>query len=773
MSKRDLFTGSRRGSFFHSGTVRILSIFLLTICLVAQAAMSLPGDCPEVHADSPVFSVTYPITHHHSGNEDNGGGCYSISHSGTRDIEVPCGGTLYYWGDEWGTSECDRCGASYFGDCSGQGCPHSETRSESYTYYSLGCGRSNGQVVGYVTYTKDTNDWVKEVTATVSYQNYGMGVASDPCYMNGQRNSDGVFTITENGNYTLSLIVDGNSSVTPCTITVNNVDHYGPSVLNYHLDPSDWTTDDVTVTLDEIADLQPDHSIGCGLCDDPISYDGGETWTSDTSHTYTDNGTYSILLKDNLDNITDYPVTIGNIDREAPRIIKFEYDHTKNIRSLIIEVECDDVLSDGRDGVGLDDLPYSYDGGVTWTDETTLELDINKTVEFRVRDKLGNMAELDEEITNIDCYPPTVTHRISPSYWTNRDVTVTFNIADINADGSDGIGLPELYISYDGGSTWTDKTEVTRSFNGNITLSTRDLHDNTVIYSMNVTNIDKVDPSVSINVDMADDHESALLIAEASDDASGIDEGSYVWWGPCDGDGSEMEVNRNGTYHVKVTDNAGNESEASVEITDMDEVPDIIIKPTPTPTPVLNILPNVRRVKSSSSNADTAVEETVKEEVKVIPSYEMSDAEEEITQPKDNLRRSLWDRFTDWWNSLPLWLKIALIILMFILLLGFILLFILWYRSVGIYSSTGEKISGRSDEERYTFMGYKLIHSDNGHYSITVPEYIWNRAVTTSFKFTFNPLFAHIHKDEEVCISFPEDVVKTEQIDRRIYVLVR
>ena len=772
MSKRDLLTGSRGGSFFHSGIIKILSIFLLTVCLLAQTAISLPGDFPEVHADSPVFSVTYPITHRHTGSEGSGGGCYSVSHSGTRDIEVPCGGTLYYWGDEWGTSECDRCGASYFGDCSGQGCPHSETRSESYTYYSLGCGRSSGQVVGYVTYTKDTDDWVKEVTATVSYENHGMGVASDPYYMNGQRNSDGVFTITENGNYTLSLVVDGNSSVTPCTITVNNVDHYGPSVIDYHLDPSDWTTEDVTVTLDEIADLQPNGTEGCGLCDDPISYDGGETWTSDTSHTYQDNGTYSILLKDNLDNITDYPVTIGNIDREPPRILKFEYDHTKNIRSLVIEVECDDVLSDGRNGVGLDDLPYSYDGGVTWTDETILELFENQTVEFRVRDKLGNTAELDEEITNIDCYPPTVTYTLNPSVWTNRDVTVTFHVADINADGTDGIGLPELYISYDGRKTWTDKTQVTRSLNGNITLSTRDLHDNMIVYSMDVTNIDKVDPSVSINIDMAEDHKYAVLTAEASDDASGIDEGSYVWWGPDGGEGKEIEVNRNGTYHVRVKDIAGNEAEASIEITDIDEIPDYVLEPTP--AAVFNIFPNIHRVKSSSSNEAVVEEETLEEEVEIIPTPELAEADENIVQPSDNdLHRSLWDRFADWWNSLPLWLKIALTVLMIILLLGLILLFILWYRSVGIYSSTGERISVGPDEERYTFMGYKLIHTDDGHYTVTVPESIWNRAVTTSFKFTFNPLFAHIHKGEEVCISFPEDVVKTEHIERRIYVLVR
>ena len=127
----------------------------------------------------------------------------------------------------------------------------------------------------------------------------------------------------------------------------------------------------------------------------------------------------------------------------------------------------------------------------------------------------------------------------------------------------------------------------------------------------------------------------------------------------------------------------------------------------------------------------------------------------------------------EWWDNLATWQKILFILLILMLLFGLFLLFMLWYRSVGIHNSTGEKASDDSDEEKYVLMAYKLIHTSGGHFTVEVPESVWNRSATTAFKFTFNPLFVFFHKDEEVCIYFPEDVVKTEQIIDKIYVLVR
>ncbi len=778
MSNKDICSKSRRGLIFLRKKLRILNM-ILTISILAVTVLCMPGSYLTVHADSGPISVTCPVYHHHSGDSENGGGCYSNYQSYTRTIEIPCGGTLYYWGDAWGTSECDRCGASYFGNRGGESCPHSEYGEETVYYYELGCGHSQNEVVGYVTYTRDTTDWTKQVTATISYRNLGMSVASNPYSMNGTRNSSGVFTITENGNYRFTLIADSNSSVTSHTMNIRNIDHTGPTVVGYSLDPSDWTTGDVTVTLDNVTDLQPDGSEGCGLCEEPYSFDGGQTWTTVTSHTYSSNGTHSILIKDALGNITDYPLTVGNIDREPPRIVRFDYDHTPNVRTVEIEVECDDVLEDGRNGAGLDDLPYSYDGGVTWTDETTLEIDSNQVIEFRVRDKLGNTASFDETIGNIDNYAPTVTYVIRPDRWTNQDVDVIFSVTDINGDGSEGIGLPENFISYDGGRSWTSNTTVHRKSNGVITLSVRDLNDNSAPFTMTVSNIDKNPPSINITCNMADDNESAVLYADIYDGESGVDEGSIEWSGPSGGGGTTLEISENGTYTVRCRDIAGNESYASIEVSDIDDGDDdddvTRIKPTPAPTP--KIVPNIRPLRPSSAgdtSGDAQVPDIIEEEEDVIiPESKTDPKPVKLKRINDNKNKSLRDRFMEWWDNLATWQKILFILLILLLLFGLFLLFMLWYRSVGIHNSTGEKASDDSDEEKYILMAYKLIHTSDGHFTVEVPESVWNRSATTAFKFTFNPLFVFFHRDEEICISFPEDVVRTEHIDCKIYILVR
>ena len=776
MSNKDIYSKSRRGLVFFTLPIRKIALFLLDLLILSSCMFSLPWNALPVHADSGPVTVSYPVYHHHSGNSDSGGGCYSRTSSYTRQIEIPCGGTLYYWGDDWGTSECDRCGASYFGNRGGESCPHSEYGEETVYYYELGCGHSQNEVVGYVTYTRDTTDWTKQVTATVSYRNLGMSVASNPYSMNGTRNSDGVFTITENGNYRFTLIADSNSSVTAHTMNIRNIDHYGPAVLSYSTDPSDWTTEDVTVTLDSVADLQPDGTEGCGLCAAPYSFDGGQTWTDSPVFTYSGNGAHSVLLKDNLDNITDYSLTIGNIDREAPRILKFDYDHTPNIRSLTIEVACDDVMSDGRNGVGLDDLAYSYDGGQTWTDETTHTIDSNSLIEFRVRDKLGNTASLDESITNIDDCAPTVTYVIRPDYWTNTDVDVLLTVRDLNADGSEGIGLPENFISYDGCRSWTDKTTVVRKNNGTIALTVRDLHDNTASHSVIVNNIDKNPPSIDITCNMSDDKESAILYADVYDGESGIAEGSVEWSGPAGGGGTTLEIYENGTYTVRCMDIAGNESSASIEVSDIDtdNGDDPYITPTPTPTP--SVTPDVRPLKPSNDNnpGDEGPEpDIVEEEEVIIPVSDSDPRPEEIKKIDNNKKLSLFDLLKDRWRSLSAWLKAVLILLLLLLLAGLILLLFFWYRSIGIHNSTGEQSIGGPDEEKYILMGYKFIHHKDGHFAADVPVSVWDRCTTTNFKFTFNPLFVFIHRDEEICISFPEDVVFTEKVARRIYILVR
>ncbi len=782
MSNQDICYESRRGLFFILKSHRIHTAAMI-ICMMLTALLSPFIHKIGAHAESgsPII-VTYDVTHKHTGSSDSGGGCYTVRKSGTRTYEEPCGGTLYYWGDEWGTSSCTRCAASYHGNRSGEPCPHSETKTESYTYYERGCGKNNNTIVGEVTYTRNTDEWTREVLASITYESYGMIVASsEPYIMNGSRYDNNEFQITENGDYTFSLKADSNSVVPSHTMNITNIDHYAPTVISHSLYPSEWTKEEVTVYIDDPIDLQPDGSTGCGLSDKPYSFDNGDTWTDDGSFTYSENGTYSVLVRDKLDNIDSYDFTIDNIDREAPRILSCEYDHSPNSKDIIIYLSCDDIRSDGRPGVGLDDSPYSYDGGEMWTYENNLCVRSNQVVHILVRDKLGNIASLDESVTNIDDHPPKVTHSISPSKWTNGKVRVTFSAIDLNPDQSEGSGLPEDCFSYDGGDTWTDNNVITMHKNGSIQVQVRDKNDNIAFYTMHVTNIDLHRPSVNASYSLSSGGESAILVSSASDSESGIDAGSYRWSGPENGDGSSLTVTSNGTYTVKVRDLAGNESSASVTVDEIgdgggdDEGGKKKPKVTP-PGPVRPTKPKLPRLTPDDPGSEPEAEAppVIAEEVtEILPDIEAAAPDEELKTLDDTKpRKGLFDRISDWWNSLKTWQKILFTILLILLFLGLILLFLFLYRSVAIYNDLGDE-SESSGLRRYRLLGYGLIHTEDGNHTLTIPESLWDKAQTTRFMFRFNFLFALIRKDEPVYFRFPEEIVKDGAIAHKVDILVR
>ena len=149
---------------------------------------------------------------------------------------------------------------------------------------------------GYVTYTVDTTEWVKEVHVDISIENIGMTISQTPYRENGSNSDTGSFTVTENGTYTYGINADANSGTGAAnfTVTITNIDHTAPIIPNYDLQPTDWVKEGVLLTLEPAVDYQPDMSMGCGLPDNYISYDNGQTWSAELTHFYEDNGDYEI-----------------------------------------------------------------------------------------------------------------------------------------------------------------------------------------------------------------------------------------------------------------------------------------------------------------------------------------------------------------------------------------------------------------------------------------------------------------------------------------------
>lgn len=721
---------------------------ILVFLMVTKVnATALNNNVVPIKADA--IKITNTIYHVHTGGS-GGGGCYTILQQGTKTVEIPCGGKLHYWssGD---VSQCQNCGASYFGNRGGEDCPHSTTREESYSYYTLGCNKNKDTVVGYVTYTIDTDKWANSVAVSIDIENIDMKLSENPYLKNGEAFENNTFTINENGTYTFGIQADENAGTVAASFTVNikNIDNTSPNIKNYSITPKEWVKDGVNFNIDEVQDLQPDGSEGCGLHEKPYSYDNGESWETVPNHFYTQNGEYEVLVRDKLENVGKLPIKIENIDNEAPNIELFDYDGRKNIKSTELKVKCNDILSDGRVGCGLHEKPYSYDGGKTWTDNDTYPINNNCNIEFIVRDMLDNRCQKIVNITNLDNYMPTVSHILYPDFWTNGNVKVIFLVNDKNTDGTDGIGLENSCFSYDSGNMWTDENEIVAEDNCTVKVAVRDKNQNINFYSLDVINIDREAPTISVKKTLMENKKGAYLDAIGSDSKSGINDSSYVW---SNGEtGNKIFVTKNGLYTVSVKDKAGNSSSAYINVEGINE----------------NIVRKIIDVVTIDD--DKAVQK--EEKTKLLPNIEAKkpNADKklsvEIRKKDNNFFENVWEWLKNWWDKLTDTQKFIIGVIAISLISGICLLLYCLIRCAKVYYDKGD--------EEYVYLGKEFILFKEGQYKLDLSINKWDKATTTSFKFKLTYIFVLLHRKADVYIYFPNGKYCCKPIARYIFAEVR
>lgn len=157
-----------------------------------------------------------------------------------------------------------------------------------------------------------------------------------------------------------------------------------------------------------------------------------------------------------------------------------------------------------------------------------------------------NIEELDESTSGINSgngyvtievikINPSVGLACVPESWTNQDVTITATITSI------GEGLPEQYLSWEtddeGNDIWTDETSYTVSQNGTYTCKIRDVEGNIEETSIEITNIDRLQPEGELTADITDWTREDVTLTITADDAeateayakSGLAELPYLW----------------------------------------------------------------------------------------------------------------------------------------------------------------------------------------------------------------------------------------------------
>jgi hypothetical protein len=181
---------------------------------------------------------------------------------------------------------------------------------------------------------------------------------------------------------------EGTSNTSTVVAEVTWIDKTPPQVNNISTNTKEFTNQNITITVEATDELS-------GLADKAYSWDEKQTWTDDNTFEISQNGTYTLYVKDKLGNIFNGKLTISNIDKEAPVINALTANTTEQTKEdILLTANATDELS------GLADKAYSWDEKQTWTDDNTYKISENGTYTVYVRDQLGNTSSKSITISN-------------------------------------------------------------------------------------------------------------------------------------------------------------------------------------------------------------------------------------------------------------------------------------------------------------------------------------------------------------------------------------
>lgn len=223
----------------------------------------------------------------------------------------------------------------------------------------------------------------------------------------------------------------------------------------------------------------------------PYSWDGGDSWTADTTRQVSENGKYVVHARNAAGKIITEAVEVKNIDRTGPvlsEVRRSEENWTNQDVALTFYAE--DRQPEGGRGCGMAERPYSYDDGATYTEENVLTVSGNGSYDVILMDCLGNQSKTRIEVSNIDKCAPVITGILAlQEGWQAENVTL-----QVEADDPEGgIGMHEQSFSLDG-ENWQKEPEFTFYENGSCCIHVRDALGNETSRNFDVTQIDKTAP---------------------------------------------------------------------------------------------------------------------------------------------------------------------------------------------------------------------------------------------------------------------------------------
>lgn len=232
------------------------------------------------------------------------------------------------------------------------------------------------------------------------------------------------------------------------------------------------------------------------------------------------------------------------------------------------------------DNVGLDELPYSYDEGKSWTKSNEFIVTKNGEVLVLIKDSSGNICDYEFEEYRIDNKPP---HIKEITYIFEEESNGYGNCAElvIEAEDEGGAGLDSQYIAFFE-NAYTSKNKRSVNVNGEYSVWLKDGLGNVSKETVSVNNIDITPPviknayaqmSVSVNGYYSD----AKLCIDAYDEEAGLDSEAFSFDGGVSFEHYNQKiVHKNGTYRVVVKDVFGHYAYETITVSGIDECSPVI-----------------------------------------------------------------------------------------------------------------------------------------------------------------------------------------------------
>ena len=384
----------------------------------------------------------------------------------------------------------------------------------------------------------------------------------------------------QNGSVIFVRLNDGNNATEYATYNINDIRE--PLISNVTKSTENWTKDSVAITVNA-TDSES------GLANQAYSFDGGTTWQSSNTKTYTENTTGIVIkVKDKAENITEYSQTlsISNIDKTGP-----ELQAETEVTSTTITVNITDVTDSGS---GLNEsIGYKYyiatsrSGVDSATPETVyartktfvgVTTNVTYYIKIEAEDNIQNKGTI--YITavpgalNVDSNSLT----ISNPTWQNKSakVTITNNATQYDLEYQI-VGAED---TFDPQGTWTkpgqNTIEITTLKSGDTVYARLTDIDDNKSGTIQKAVVDNTPPTVNVTGNATNwTNSNVTLTVTASDTESGLQNNAYSFDGGNTWQASNTKQYTENTSGivVKVRDEANNIAEYGevINITKIDK----------------------------------------------------------------------------------------------------------------------------------------------------------------------------------------------------------